>query len=251
MKHKPEAFRRRKGHWVGADGFVCPKDFAEFYDRFPNYAQRWVAMNLRSLTYDRADVEEWTNELLLFLMQRKPRQKTRKISDAIETFDPRRCEGASKSRWFRYLDAILWNRFRDLLDHRKRDYLRKPNAFPINPDGTLGSAFHGAERSTDDVLDLGIEDVSQETAEAEHVKQEQRLHVWGYREFVAKHDPDLLPLMDAIATANTLRDAQVMLGWASNVFVAGRERLQILAECYKKGGDVPPRRKVYKARLAA
>ena len=41
--YKPDPFTVKDGRSVGSDGFVVPKDFAEFHERFPDYVHRWVS----------------------------------------------------------------------------------------------------------------------------------------------------------------------------------------------------------------
>jgi hypothetical protein len=38
----PDAFTVVDGHYVGHDGFVVPKNFDEFHERFPQYVRNWV-----------------------------------------------------------------------------------------------------------------------------------------------------------------------------------------------------------------
>jgi hypothetical protein len=39
---KCDPFSVRDGRFVGHDGFVVPKDFDEFHERFPDYVRNWV-----------------------------------------------------------------------------------------------------------------------------------------------------------------------------------------------------------------
>ena len=39
---KSDPFVVVDGHYIGHDGFVVPKDFEEFYERFPLYVRKWV-----------------------------------------------------------------------------------------------------------------------------------------------------------------------------------------------------------------
>ncbi len=38
---KSDPFTIRDGRYVGSDGFVVPRDFEEFYQRFPDYVRKW------------------------------------------------------------------------------------------------------------------------------------------------------------------------------------------------------------------
>lgn len=49
--NQSETFRvSPEGNFIGQDGFVVPKNFAEFYARNPNYVRRWTEKRLRQRT---------------------------------------------------------------------------------------------------------------------------------------------------------------------------------------------------------
>jgi len=54
------------GHHIGHDGFVVPKNFDEFLERFPEYVRRWVERHVDRSTPDE-DVQDWTQDLLIHL----------------------------------------------------------------------------------------------------------------------------------------------------------------------------------------
>ncbi len=41
--HKADPFTIRDARYIGSDGFVVPRDFGEFYQRFPDYVRKWVS----------------------------------------------------------------------------------------------------------------------------------------------------------------------------------------------------------------
>jgi len=41
--YESDPFTVRDGRYVGSDGFVVPRDFDEFYQRFPDYVRRCAA----------------------------------------------------------------------------------------------------------------------------------------------------------------------------------------------------------------
>ena len=46
IKHMREKYTiSEDGHIIGHDGFAVPKDFAEFYERFPRHARGFVYRN--------------------------------------------------------------------------------------------------------------------------------------------------------------------------------------------------------------
>src|SRR5579884_599980 len=54
------------GHYVGHDGFVVPKDFDEFHQRFPDYVPHWVRRHVER-AMPKEDVEDWTQDLLIHM----------------------------------------------------------------------------------------------------------------------------------------------------------------------------------------
>ncbi len=62
--YKPDPFTIKDGHYVGSDRFVVPRDFDEFYQRFPDYVRNWVSKHVRT-SAPKEDVEDWTHDLLI------------------------------------------------------------------------------------------------------------------------------------------------------------------------------------------
>ena len=56
---KSDPFTVVDGRYIGHDGFVVPKDFAEFYERYPRYVRNWVARRTDRST-PKPDIEDWT-----------------------------------------------------------------------------------------------------------------------------------------------------------------------------------------------
>ena len=63
---KRDPFSVRDGRFVGDDGFVVPKNFDEFHERFPEYVRRWVRRHIEA-SASREDIEDWTQDLLIYL----------------------------------------------------------------------------------------------------------------------------------------------------------------------------------------
>src|ERR1700749_3305885 len=80
------------GHYVSSkDGFVVPKDFSEFHERFPNYVTSWVHKHIQnSYRRNMADVQDWVSDLTLHLMVLPERSLKRKngFVVVISCFDP-------------------------------------------------------------------------------------------------------------------------------------------------------------------
>src|SRR6516225_4398094 len=84
------------GRYVGHDGFVVPRDFDEFYERFPQHVRNWVGRHVDRST-PKQDVEDWTQDLLIHLQYLPANSKHRAAGkqDIVETFDPVRHHGAN------------------------------------------------------------------------------------------------------------------------------------------------------------
>jgi len=64
--YKVDSFTIRDGRYVGHDGFIVPKDFDEFHERFPQYVRNWVSRRAERWT-TREELEDWTQDLLFHL----------------------------------------------------------------------------------------------------------------------------------------------------------------------------------------
>src|SRR5271157_965787 len=117
------------GHYVGDDGFRVPKDFLEFYERYPNYIRNWVKKRLSRFTVDE-DVEDWTQDLIIHMKYLPQTSKYRKpgwndrpngCSDVIETFNPAQQYGASERRFRSYVNFCLANKFNTVYGKRNKN----------------------------------------------------------------------------------------------------------------------------------
>lgn len=122
-----DSFTFENGHFVGHDGFVVPRDFAEFFERFPQYVAKWVSKRLwwrASIT----EVEDWTQELVMHLSSLPSGSKFRLAGkkDVIQAFDPVRMYGANQARFRYFINLCLANRFNTLYMRRKKKVLSNP-----------------------------------------------------------------------------------------------------------------------------
>src|SRR5208282_5705844 len=99
--YKSDPFTIRDGRFVGHDGFVVPKDFDEFHERFPQYVRNWVKRHA-DRSAPKEDVEDWTQDLLIHLRYLPAISKHREAGkgDIVQTFDPYKHFGASSARFF-------------------------------------------------------------------------------------------------------------------------------------------------------
>ena len=76
-----DPFTIRDGRYVGSDGFVVPKDFPEFFKRFPDYVQRWVSKHAPTSASDE-DKEDCTQDLLIHIS--RPPLQSRQLSRSFD-----------------------------------------------------------------------------------------------------------------------------------------------------------------------
>jgi hypothetical protein len=122
-----------RGRFVGHDGFVVPKDFTEFHERFPEYVRNWVRRHMR-VAASREDVEDWTQDLLIHLRFVPLNSKHRGAGkeDVIQTFDPMKHFGANQARFQNYINICLTNRLRTLQSKRMKDALFQPGNLSLD-----------------------------------------------------------------------------------------------------------------------
>lgn len=103
------------GHYAGDDGFVVPRNFDEFYERYPKYVVNWVKNRLNRYEVDE-DVEDYTQELLINLKYLPARSFNRgeahkTCHDVIEAFDPNEEGGATELIFRKYLNTVVAQAF--------------------------------------------------------------------------------------------------------------------------------------------
>ena len=72
-----DPFTVRGGRYVEHDGFIVPKDFDEFDQRFPHYVRNWVRKHAERSAQPE-DLEDWTQDLLIHMRYLPPTSKYRK-----------------------------------------------------------------------------------------------------------------------------------------------------------------------------
>src|SRR5208337_1788735 len=126
------------GHYIGDDGFVVPRNFDEFYNRYPKYVINWVKKRLNRFQVD-DDVEDWTQDLLIHMKylpvmskHRTPGANGREngCTDVIETFNPYQQYGASERRFRNYINFCLANKFNTVQSKRKKNPVCRPGNLP-------------------------------------------------------------------------------------------------------------------------
>lgn len=233
------------GRYVGHDGFVVPRDFDEFYERFPQHVRNWVGKHVDRST-PKQDVEDWTQDLLIHLNCLPANSKHREAGkrDVVQTFDPRKHYGANSARFFNYINGCLGNKFSTMRSARMKN--------PICRVGNVSLGGHSDE------VDSGQVDDEFCHAHSEHLrgrcqrqeKQHDARHALArFSEFAKREDSSVLPAMDAIAATATSGGAAEWLGTTRADFCRMRSRLRQLGRCFQTGDRVPRRRRPYKRRL--
>ncbi len=243
---KPDPFTVVDGRYVGHDGFVVPKNFDEFHERFPEYVRNWVNKHV-DRSVPKEDVEDWTQDLLIHLRCLPATSKHREAGkeDVVQTFDPHKHFGANSARFFNYINLCLGNKFRTIYTKRMKNPLCRP--------GNLSLTTHWDEADRDQVGDEFCHAHSaylRKRCERQEKQRDDRHRIGEFVDFVQRVDSDVLPAMGAIAATGTFSGAAKFLGTTEQCFCRTHTRLRQLASCFADGKPVPRQRKPYRMRHA-
>ena len=239
-----EPFTIRDGRYVGQDGFVVPKDFDEFHERFPQYVRNWVRKHSDRFAQPE-DVEDWTQDLLIHLKCLPPNSKYREAGkeDIVQTFDPARHYGASQRRFQNYINLCLANKFRTMYAARMKNPLCRTGNLSLS--GHVDGEDWGAVN--DEYCHTHSEHVRNAAERLEKQWQDRR-RIVEFTHFVNREDFATLPAIGAILETGSHCDAAEFLGITHAGFTRMRTRLRQLGGCFEKGETVPRERKPYKKR---
>ncbi len=200
---KRDPFSVRNGRFVGDDGFVVPKDFAEFHERFPKYVRNWVRRHTGA-SASREDVEDWTQDLLIHLRYLPLNSKHRKAGkeDVIQTFDPQKHFGANQARFQNYINLCLTNKFRSLHSKRMKDALSRPGNMSLDTQREWNDA-----RAVDDEFCHSHSVHLRRAANASEKRDQDRAFVGEFVDFVRCENPRNLFALEGIAVTSTLEEA--------------------------------------------
>ena len=241
--YRPDPFTITDGRSVGSDGFVVPKDFAEFHERFPDYVHRWVGKHAAT-SASQEDIEDWTQDLLIHLSRLPLTSRYREAGkkDIVATFDPLRHYGANEARFRNYINLCLANKFRTMHSKRMKDALCRP-----------GNLSLGGEKADEDLC--SVDELCQKhsanlrAAQRAHQKQSHdRAFLQEFLNFVRQEDARALPTIAALMTTGTRGEAAYWLGVAELQFDRMHTRVRHLARCFVSGEPVPKQRRPYKKR---
>jgi hypothetical protein len=241
---KTDPFTIVDGHYVGHDGFVVPKNFDEFHERFPQYVRNWVSRHV-DRPVPREDVEDWAQDLLIHLRYLPATSKHREAGkeDIVQTFDPCKHHGANSARFFNYINLCLGNRFRTMYSARMKN--------PICRAGNVSLGGHFDESDSGQVDDefchthsaylRGVCQRQERQRDASHTLTE-------FVEFLRREDAGVLPVIGAIAATTAPAAATELLGATKADFCRMRSRLRQLGRCFQTGDPVPRKRRPYRSR---
>jgi hypothetical protein len=239
------------GHFIGDDGFRVPRNFEEFWERYPHYITNWVKKRLHKHIVDE-DVEDWEMELYTHLKwlptgskHRIPGTNGREAgaTDVVETFDPVKQYGASEKRFRNYINMCLANRFNTVMSKRSKNPICRPGNYSL----AAQMDPENYEVVDDEYVHANSELLTHSSSK-ERVRQEHRIRINEFIRFVKVHDPAMLPVMEAIASTGTFGEAQRELGYTEQDFNRARNRLKTLRESFETRTAVPKQRRPYRTR---
>ena len=200
------------GHYVGHDGFVVPKDFAEFYVRFPQYIRRWVRRHAYK-SASKEDIEDWTQDLCVHMSSLPSMSKYRKAGkqDVVQTFDPFHHFGANLPRFQNYVNVCLANRFRTIRSIRSKSPLCCAERLFLSEETSDGECI-------DDRLCKLVSGQLRAAAVHSHKQMQDRLFVGEFIDFVRSENPRILLALEAIVITRTQREAARKLRMTNAAF---------------------------------
>jgi hypothetical protein len=218
------------GRYVGHDGFNVPKDFDEFYERFPEYIRDWVKRHV-DRSAPREDVEDWAQDLLIHLRYLPATSKHREAGkeDVVQTFDPHRHHGANSARFFNYINLCLGNRFRTMHSARMKN--------PVCRAGNVSLGGHVDESDSgqvDDEFCYAHSAYLRGRCQSQERKWDASHALAEFVEFLRREDASVLPVMGAIAATTTPVAAAELLGIAKPEFRGLHSRLRELGQFFLK-----------------
>lgn len=200
-----DPFEFVNGHYVGHDGFIVPRDFTEFYERFPQYIKRWV-MRHAARTSAKEDIEDWSQDLAVYMSSLPATSKHRKAGkhDVVQTFDPFLHYGANQPRFQNYINLCLANRFRTIRSLWNKEPMSR--AQPL-----MSEEVKTRPQIVERVCRLLSERLTVSSIRTQK-QMEDRLFLFEFLDLARTRDPTLLPALRAIAETNTLREAARQTG---------------------------------------
>jgi hypothetical protein len=191
-----DPFEYADGHYVGHDGFVVPKDFAEFYERFPDHIRRWVKRHADRCS-SKEDIDDWTQDLCAHMSSLPATSKYRRDGkrDVVQTFDPFRHYGASLPRFLNYVNRCLANKFRTIHAYHMKGLICRagPRSFSdIFGNESAGDKPHRALLEKLNAIDF-----------RSRKQVDDKLLIAEFVDFVRAHNPPLLSVLGTMTGTQT------------------------------------------------
>jgi hypothetical protein len=243
-KKHSDPYTVRGGRYVGHDGFVVPKDFDEFTQRYPHYIRLWVRKHAEKSAQPQ-DLEDWTQDLLIHLRYLPPTSRYRKAGkeDIVQTFDPAGHYGANQRRFLNYINLCLANKFRTMRAKRMKDALGRAGNVSLSGQMDV-ETWHQVD---DEYCHAHSEHLRKASERLEKLAHDRR-RITEFADFVSGEDSTVLPAIGAILATGTHGEAAGSLGMTDAGFTRMRNRLGQLGKCFVDGEAVPKRRRPYKKR---
>jgi hypothetical protein len=241
--YRTDPFTFRDGRYVGSDGFVVPKDFREFFERFPNYVRQWVGKH-GGTSAPEEDLEDWTQDLLMHLSSLPRTSKYREAGkeDIVATFDPLRHYGANEARFRNYINLCLANKFRTMQSKRTKDALCRTGNLSLDVE------MRDQAGCADDEYCHTHSARLQAATKAAEKQGGDRVFLREFCRFARREDANVLPAIRALMATGSGSEAAYWLGIGELEFDRMRTRVRHLARCFVSGEPLPKQRKPYKQR---
>lgn len=229
----------KDGHYVGCDGYAVPKNFAEFYEREPLSVRRFLMKKLHRQMVDEV-VLDMEQDLLLHLHYLPEKSKHRKKgkTDVVQCFDPEKHHGASAKRFHNYLAFCMNNRFCTILHKQKKNPVYNKTNLSITPMSNDNNPNHNGLAVGECTDEFVHNHTSTVLGVAHHHDDEinlKKIFINEFKAYVTKYAPEVLPVIEAIADTNSLKDARIALGASGRTFDKQREMLDLLQDCFLRG----------------
>jgi hypothetical protein len=243
--YKSDPFVIRDGRFIGHDGFVVPKDFDEFHERFPQYVRNWVNRHA-DRSAPKEDLEDWTQDLLIHLQHLPATSKHRVAGreDIVQTFDPQKHYGANQARFQNYINLCLTNKFGTLRSKRMKDALSQPGNMSLDTHREWEDAC-----SVDDEYCHAHSEYLREATNASEKRDRDRVFVGEFVDIVRGEDPSSVAPVEGLLSTGTQEGAAESLDMTETQFIRTRNRLRQLGRCFLNGEPAPRQRKPYKRRV--
>lgn len=255
MVNGKEVYRRdpytisEDGHHVGMDGFVVPKSFAEFYERYPQHVQQWVRRRTKGFSVEEFIREEYVSELIVHLLT-VPEDSIFRVpgtnghaegcTDRIQTFRPDRSYGCSAPRFFHWLNHILSNQFIVMAKKRRND----PMYCTVDTTN-FTSEEEGTEFNEDAIYGTCNPNLRGSVYEGGAKAAPDTVLVAQFRAFLCVNHAELVTVHDALDFYPSLKAAKDALCLEDHLFARARSRLKVHYESFVAGEALPRFRRAY------